>query len=80
MIAARYTGRGVLLAVGALVAGPTVAHVATPAPARIVVVVVPQPTPVVIEMARPRVMPTGAPACGNVTARALPHDLDGGCR
>ena len=72
VIASRFTGRGMLLAVGALTAVPAVAHVATPAAPRVVVVVVPQPTPVVIEVMQPRVMPSGAPACGNVTARPIP--------
>lgn len=70
MIATRFTGAGVLLAVGALAA----VHVTTTerAAPRVVVVVVPQPAPVVIEVMTPRVMPTGAPACGNVTARPIP--------
>lgn len=83
MIASRFTGRRVLLAVGALaVAAPAavqIARVAAPSP-HVIVVVVPAPTPVVVPapapagvvMMQPRVMRTGAPACGNVTARPIP--------
>ncbi len=79
MIASRFTGRRVLLALGTLaIATPAavqIARVASPSP-RVIVVVVPQPVPapmpVFVEVMTPRVMPSGAPACGNVTARPIP--------
>ena len=75
MIASRFTGRRVLLAVGALaLAAPTAIQVArvasSPAP-RTVVVVVPAPTPVVVQMMQPTVLPSGAPACGNVIGKPV---------
>jgi hypothetical protein len=60
-----------LFAVVAIAAAPLVVAFASPRPvpakpvAPIVLI-----QPVVLQMATPRVMPSGAPACGNVTSRA----------
>lgn len=65
-----------LLAVVAVAAGPVVGAVigahasvrpAKPGPPIILV------QPVVVEMAVPRTLPSGAPACGNVVTRAIPQ-------
>lgn len=86
MIASRFTGRRVLLAVGALAVGVPaaiqIARAASPSPQVIVVVVpqpVPAPVPVFVEPMTPRVMPSGAPACGNVTARPIPGNTRRRC-
>ncbi len=72
----------ILLGVVALTATPlAVSHLASPSSppephtcVRVVPVVLVQP--MVIEMARPRMMPSGAPACGNVSSRS---PRDGAC-
>jgi hypothetical protein len=72
--AASYTGElRMLFAVVAVAAAPLVvsafASPSAPAPVAKPVAPIVLVQPVVIQMATPRTMPSGAPACGNVAAR-----------
>ena len=72
--ASSYTGElRMLFAVVAVAAAPLVvsafASPSAPAPAPRVAAPIVLIQPVVLQMATPRTMPSGAPACGNVTSR-----------
>lgn len=73
MKAATYTGElRMLFAVVAIAAAPLVVSAfasSSPPPARKPVAPIVLIQPMVIQMATPRTMRSGAPACGNVTSR-----------